>query len=805
MQSQIKPEFQPSESQLQVRQPAAPPLGMPRLLLGTIVALSTIVGDAVLCSVQAASLTNWSFDPTVNQLEITVKDGTTPRYFLMAQPARIVVDLPDTAIGNVSAQKTYAGPVRQIRVSQFEPGLTRIVMEISPGVSLAPGQVELQKVGDRTTQAGNSRWVVRPLVSKSLSANVATAVNPSAVKPLQPVAPIVPTKPTTVAPSASVPIGNEPIRQQPAALGSNLPSPPPLETANQSATTNAAADGNAAADAKSDANDSRPAGLMSAAPAAPIALAPALPAAPTQNAAKRTPASLNPLDSNVGVDTSSGVAIAVPSPVADPSTTVAPTTATPQTVASPSSPLAATSPATPKPVANVPTKPAAPTPRSTTSMASRIQPANTARPLTTAKPAPTATSDTAANIPLSLAARPLTAVPSVSVPPLDRRQSDRIPTNQSVRPAPPSNSIAPPSPTTTAPEMVSAMPAIAPNQPSISVPPPIQVGTPALGSSNGRPRIEAAPYTPPLSAASSAVSVPPLQSSPPQQQPVTPSTPLPPEAGASYDANTIRQAPTTPLPGVSPAYDANTVRQQPSANLAPPLELAPLQAPAMPAIAAPTYDASTVRQAPTKPAPTPIVKFGQPLPVTSSTARVSGQPLALVNQSPGIRQALSPTAPNVLLPAGTPLNLRYPGKSALSLRTDSPQQEVLVLQADLRDVSGNVLAPAGSLVTGRFETTTAGSQFVTQAIALAGRTLPLIAQSEALNGSRQVAGTDLARNSGIGVLAGGVLGAISGSTGLGALGGAAAGAAATLITAPKPAMIQPDQLIQVRLTQDLSL
>ncbi|MBD2036334.1 AMIN domain-containing protein [Leptolyngbya sp. FACHB-321] len=861
MQSQIKPEFQPSESQLQVRQPAAPPLGMPQLLLGTIVALSTIVGDAVLCSVQAASLTNWSFDPTVNQLEITVKDGTTPRYFLMAQPARIVVDLPDTAIGNVSAQKTYAGPVRQIRVSQFEPGLTRIVMEISPGVSLAPGQVELQKVGDRTAQAGNSRWVVRPLVSKSLSANVATAVNPSAVKPLQPVASIAPTKPTTVAPSASVPIGNDPIRQ-PATIGSNLPSPPPAQSANPSAITNTAADAkndandskpagsmsaaptapvalapalpaapidknstrqqpaaigsnlpspppaesadpsattNTAADAKNDANDSKPAGSMSAAPAAPIALAPALPAAPTQNAAKRTPASLNPLDPNMGIDTSGGVAIAVPSPVANPSTPVAPPPATPSIV----SPLAAALPATPKPVANVPTKPAAPTPRSTTSMASRIQPANTARPLTTAKPAPTATSDTAANIPLSLAARPSADVPSVSVPPLDRRQSDRIPTNQSVRPAPSSNLIAPPSPTTTAPEIVSAVPAIAPNQPSISVPPPIQVGTPALGSSNSRPRIEAAPYTPSLSAAPSAVSVPPLQSSPPLQQTVAPSTPLPPEAGASYDADTIRQAPTTP-PGVT-AYDANTVRQPPSANLAPPLELAPLQAPAMPALASPTYDASTVRQAPTKPAPTPIVNFGQPLPVTSSAARVSGQPLALVNQSPGVRQALNPTAPNVLLPAGTPLNLRYPGKSALSLRTDSPQQEVLVLQADLRDVSGNVLAPAGSLVTGRFETTTAGSQFVTQAIALTGRTLPLMAQSEALNGSRQVAGTDLARNSGIGVLAGGVLGAISGSTGLGALGGAAAGAAATLITAPKPAMIQPDQLIQVRLTQDLSL
>ncbi|XHX79088.1 MAG: AMIN domain-containing protein [Stenomitos frigidus ULC029] len=796
MQSQMKPDFQPSESQPPVRQPAAPLLGLPRLLLGTIVALSTIVGDAVLFSAQAASLTNWSFDPTVNQLEITVKDGTTPRYFLMAQPARIVVDLPGTAIGNVSAQKNYAGAVRQIRVSQFEPGLTRIVMEISPGVSLAPGQVELQKIGDQATQAGNLRWVVRPLVSKS--ANVA-AVNPSTAKPLQPVAPIAtPTKPTTVAPSVSVPMVNAPIRQQPAAIGTNLPSPPPAESANPSATTNATADGNAIADAKTDANDNKPAGSTSAAPAAPIALAPALPAAPTQNAAARTPALMNPLDPNVGIDTSGGVAIAIPSPVADPLITVAPPTATPQVVEPPTSP-SATPPATPQPVANAPTKPAAALPRSTASVASRLQPGSAPRRLATATP------DIAVTIPLSLPAQPSTVVPSVSVPPLDRKPSDRVQTNQSATSAPISNPIVPSSPATTAPERLSALPAIAQSQPSISVPPPIQVGTPALGR-NGVPRLESAPYTPPLSAAPSTVSVPPLQSAPPLQQTAPPSTPLPPEAGASYDADTVRQAPTPPLPGMRPTYDANTVRQPASAaNLAPPLELAPLQATAVPSIASPTYDATTVRQASISPASAPIVKFGQPLPVIPNAARVSSQPLALLNQSPGIRQALKPTAPNVLLPAGTPLNLRYPGNAALSLRTDSPQQEVMVLQADLRDVSGNVLAPTGSLVTGRFETTTAGSQFVTQAITIAGRSLPLVAQSEALDGTRQITGTNLARNSGIGVLAGGVLGAISGSTGLGAIGGAAAGAAATLITAPKPAMIQPGQLIQVRLTQDLLL
>ena len=233
----------------------------------------------------------------------------------------------------------------------------------------------------------------------------------------------------------------------------------------------------------------------------------------------------------------------------------------------------------------------------------------------------------------------------------------------------------------------------------------------------------------------------------------------------------------------------------------------PLAAPSQPRVVTipttPGYDATTIRQPPTSVASSSIVEFGQPLPATSRIPSV-GQPLSsLPNASTGVRQAFKPAAPNVVLPAGTTLNLRYPGNATLTLRAENPQQEILVLLTELRDVSGNLLAPAGSTVTGRFETTTAGSQFVTQAIVVAGRTVPLAAQSDSLDGARKVEGNNLARNSGIGGLAGGVLGALSGSVGLGALGGAAAGAATTLLTAPKPAIIQPGQIVQVRLTQDL--
>ncbi|MBW4582759.1 MAG: AMIN domain-containing protein [Tildeniella nuda ZEHNDER 1965/U140] len=745
-----------------------------RLLAASIAALNAVATEATVLSVQAASLTNWNFDPAVNQLEITVKDGTTPRYFLMAQPARIVVDLPDTAVGAVSAQKTYAGAVRQIRVSQFEPGLTRIVMEISPGVSLAPGQVKLQKIGNDAARSGNSRWLLQPLITKSFSANAV------AVKPLAPnqsrtraIVPIVPaTKPLTTpsATSASTAAAaantKTPIAQpQPLKPTSNVPSPPVASSSQTPASAIPATEAR---------NDEKPSVVVPSATAAPsVALAPVLPSAPNPNTPTVTPlppVGAPPVDPNVAVDTRSGVAIAVPTPTALSSSraSLQPTLASPPQSAEP----------TPRSVANpTPRSTTKPTPQATVSLNSapataKPTPATVASRATQASVAPNLP---ALDIPTTLAAASLAPTPSVTVPPLSTPGSSL--NTAPAKPGQPDAALDAP------PDGISTS---STSQPSVSVPPPIRVGTPSLAPTIAPPVIEAAPPTSIFSP--SGTVVPPVDVPPLQQTP----------------------APTTVQPGAAQTfYDANTVKQPSSnVNLAPPLNSVPLQAPLQPAATAvplttPGYDATTIKQPPRSPASVSSVEFGQPLPAGSLAAGV-GQPFnGLPKATDGVRQAFKPAAPNVLLPAGTTLNLRYPGNSTLMLSADRPQQEILVLLTELRDGSGNLLAPAGSTVTGRFETTAAGSQFVTQAIVVAGRTVPLVAQSETIDGSRKVEGNNLALNSGIGVLAGGVLGAIGGSVGLGALGGAAAGAATTLLTAPKPATIQPDQVVQVRLTQDL--
>ncbi|MEM9219331.1 MAG: AMIN domain-containing protein [Cyanobacteria bacterium P01_F01_bin.150] len=116
-----------------------------------------------------AQLTHWLFDPTTQWLTLNVTGGTSPQYFLLAQPPRIVIDLPDTQVSNVPEITTYSGMIQSVRVGQFQPELTRIVIEFNPDTSFAPGHITIQP-GDTVTadpDSGNTiaeTWYIRPLL-----------------------------------------------------------------------------------------------------------------------------------------------------------------------------------------------------------------------------------------------------------------------------------------------------------------------------------------------------------------------------------------------------------------------------------------------------------------------------------------------------------------------------------------------------------------------------------------------------------------------------------------------------------------
>ncbi|PSB15141.1 AMIN domain-containing protein [Phormidesmis priestleyi ULC007] len=543
----------------------------------------------------AAPLTGWQYDPTANQLEVTLKDGVKPRYFLMARPARIVLDLPDTEVGSVQRQQTYEGAVRQVRVSQVKPGLTRIVLELSPDATLLRGQAQLQRVGD--AEQSSDRWVLRPLLAQAATKQPATtsSLPPTAIDQAPPVVyppGILPTQPEVSAP-----------READRAIP-NIPDKPISDK--------------------------------------PISDKPI----------SDKPISDKPID----------IAVSRPT-VTPPLSTNLPPTTVPPVVAEPTSPKIANSPTPPSPE-NFPP-----------GIAPSLEPSVT---------------------------KPASPDVSPQVPTSNSEPSPRI--------------VQKPAPSLQLPEI----------NPSLAIPdslPPVTVPNSAT----------AAP----------SVSVPPLNRAP-----------IP------------NSASDLPPAGVSNPATAVTV---------PPLE--------------PTVPQAAIVNRSAKSGQINTIEFGQPLPTLPVLERSSQQPPGLISYNSG-----------AIVPAGTVLSLRYPGSKALSLQADQPRQEVLVLQNSLRDRAGNLIAPEGTEVLGKFETIGGGSRFIAQAILLQGQNVAIVAQSEVLGGARKVSNDRLIRNSGIGAVAGAILGGLSGGN---VIGGAAAGAAVTYVTAPKSATIQPGQILDVRLTEDL--
>ncbi|MFM2429674.1 MAG: hypothetical protein RLZZ511_887 [Cyanobacteriota bacterium] len=169
-----------------------------------IVALLTLASAAM-----AAPLEDLQYDTQQEQVSFVLPDGVMPRSFLMAQPARIVIDIPDTQVGNLPPEQTFSTAVKRLEVTQVEPQLARVILEMSPQAVFARGQVNLQNVGDAAP--GKDRWVAKLLLSK----------RPGSLSPAPLPKPGIAAKP---APAVELPPGME------AVVGSlpapNLPTPP---------------------------------------------------------------------------------------------------------------------------------------------------------------------------------------------------------------------------------------------------------------------------------------------------------------------------------------------------------------------------------------------------------------------------------------------------------------------------------------------------------------------------------------------------------------------------------------------------
>jgi hypothetical protein len=213
------------------------------------------------------------------------------------------------------------------------------------------------------------------------------------------------------------------------------------------------------------------------------------------------------------------------------------------------------------------------------------------------------------------------------------------------------------------------------------------------------------------------------------------------------------------------------------------------------------------------------IPFGQPLPgntpdtpPTQPTPEPTQEPAIIPDRSndnsPDTSTPLSTEIAvdstfNTLIPADTQLSLYYPQDTPLELTTE-PQDEVLFLAQNVRDRAGNLLIPIDSQVIGSFESNSDGSQFIARSIRIEGENRPISAESDSLGGKREVSSNRIAGTSAAGAVVGLLLGL---TTGIGVLAGVAlgalSGAGSVFVSAPQAAVIQPNQIVEVRLLEDL--
>jgi beta-lactamase class A len=103
---------------------------------------------------KAGSLALWHFNANQNQLDLTTDEGVQPRVQLISNPTRLVIDLPGIILGRPQTNQKIGSVIQEIRVGQFDPQTTRMVIEVAPGYKLDPTQVRVK--ADSAT-----RWFVQ--------------------------------------------------------------------------------------------------------------------------------------------------------------------------------------------------------------------------------------------------------------------------------------------------------------------------------------------------------------------------------------------------------------------------------------------------------------------------------------------------------------------------------------------------------------------------------------------------------------------------------------------------------------------
>lgn len=92
----------------------------------------------------AGKLLFWRFEPNQNRLIFSTDQGVQPTAQLIANPTRLVIDLPGTILGQPTVNQNLGGAITSLRIGQFDSRTTRLVVELAPGYTLDPNNIKIK-------------------------------------------------------------------------------------------------------------------------------------------------------------------------------------------------------------------------------------------------------------------------------------------------------------------------------------------------------------------------------------------------------------------------------------------------------------------------------------------------------------------------------------------------------------------------------------------------------------------------------------------------------------------------------------
>ncbi|NJM98330.1 MAG: hypothetical protein HC800_15255 [Phormidesmis sp. RL_2_1] len=127
----------------------------------------------------AAELTEWDYDSQTRSLNLVLPASIMPSVSVIA-PNQLLLEIPDTQIGDIAGQNVSDGVVESIVLTQPTPETVWMVVEFVPGTVLAESQqvtpmVVADELPNLSAAQATQQWQLRPVLLARTSPSTAEA------------------------------------------------------------------------------------------------------------------------------------------------------------------------------------------------------------------------------------------------------------------------------------------------------------------------------------------------------------------------------------------------------------------------------------------------------------------------------------------------------------------------------------------------------------------------------------------------------------------------------------------------------